>query len=241
MICAMWCDGYHLKMSKKKSMNVEGASVTSVADVSLSLRRAPKQVRAQETVRAVLRAAGEEIEFGGLDKLTTNRVAIRAGLSIGAVYGYFPNKESILQALLVQWLDGVLEALDALHPRHGSGLDLIGYLQAQLREGVRVYSQQAGLSVMPYLSEGVPALQAVVLEHDARLYASFASALRHYVPTASEVDIDSFARCLPRLMHAGLVVIVVEKAGDMDSALEFLRAAIIGMASRLLMVSQGVR
>ncbi|ARV18514.1 Nucleoid occlusion factor SlmA [Curvibacter sp. AEP1-3] len=227
-------------MTKKKPVDVVDAEGAPVADVSLSLRRAPRQVRAQETVRAVLRAAGEEIESGGLDRLTTNRVAARAGLSIGAVYGYFPNKESILQALLVQWLDGVFEALDSLHPRHGGGLDLIRYLQAQLREGARVYSEQAGLSAMPYLSEGVPALRPVVMEHDARVYASISSALRHYVPTASAEDIDSFSRCLPLLMHAGLVVLVVEKSGEMGSSLEFLRAAIIGMASRLLMVSQTV-
>ncbi len=200
----------------------------------LSLRRAPRQARAQETVRAVLVAAGEEIELGGLDRLTTNRIAARAGLSIGTVYGYFPNKEAILGALLGQWLEAVYQAIDSMHPRFGGGLDLISYLQTQIYAGARFYEEQVGLTALPYLSEGVPALHEVVRQHDARVYESVASALRHYAPDAQRADIDAMARCLPRMVHAGLIAAIVEKEADSKRAVEFLRAAVVGMASRLL-------
>ena len=96
----------------------------------LSPRRLPTQQRARETVEQVLLAAGTEIEREGLDKLTTKRIAAAAGLSVGAIYEYFPNKEAIVHALADQWLGKVREAVDAVHPRHGGGRG-----QAQARRG----------------------------------------------------------------------------------------------------------
>ena len=78
----------------------------------LSPRRLPTQERARQTVEQVLFAAGAEIERAGLDKLTTKRIAAAAGLSVGAVYEYFPNKQSIVHALADQWLGKLSEAID---------------------------------------------------------------------------------------------------------------------------------
>ncbi len=62
-------------------------------------QRKPQQVRAQEKVELILEAAIRLLEKGGLPALTTNAVAERAGVSIGSLYQYFANKESILDAL----------------------------------------------------------------------------------------------------------------------------------------------
>ncbi len=62
-------------------------------------RRAPKQQRSQEIVRAILEAGRDLLERDGADVLTTNRIAERAGVSIGSLYRYFPNKEAVIGAL----------------------------------------------------------------------------------------------------------------------------------------------
>ncbi|MFP8779630.1 TetR/AcrR family transcriptional regulator [Hydrogenophaga sp. RWCD_12] len=62
-------------------------------------RRSPRQVRARETVAVILEAAMLLLQRQGVAGLTTNRIAERAGVSIGSLYGYFPNKQSILIAL----------------------------------------------------------------------------------------------------------------------------------------------
>ena len=64
-----------------------------------SPRRVPSQARAQETVRAILQAAAQVIAEYGYAAGTTNRIAARAGVSIGSLYQYFPNKDAILVAL----------------------------------------------------------------------------------------------------------------------------------------------
>jgi len=62
-------------------------------------RKTPKQARAQATVDAILTATGELLVELGYDRTTTNAIARRAGVSIGSLYQYFPNKEALLTAL----------------------------------------------------------------------------------------------------------------------------------------------
>jgi AcrR family transcriptional regulator len=62
-------------------------------------RRNPKQARAQATVDAILAATFELLETEGEARLTTNRIAERAGVSIGTLYQYFSNRDAILTAM----------------------------------------------------------------------------------------------------------------------------------------------
>ncbi|MBD2232998.1 TetR/AcrR family transcriptional regulator [Phormidium tenue] len=62
-------------------------------------RKHPKQERSQATVEAILTATAHILTENGYDQLTTNRVAERAGVSIGSLYQYFPNKEALIFAL----------------------------------------------------------------------------------------------------------------------------------------------
>jgi AcrR family transcriptional regulator len=62
-------------------------------------RRIPRQVRAEETVAAILEGAAQVLEAGGLAAFTTNAVAARAGVSIGTLYQYFADKQAILRAI----------------------------------------------------------------------------------------------------------------------------------------------
>lgn len=62
-------------------------------------RRNPSQPRAQATVEAIEQASFQILEAEGLAKLTTNRVAERAGVSIGTLYQYFADRDAILASL----------------------------------------------------------------------------------------------------------------------------------------------
>jgi AcrR family transcriptional regulator len=62
-------------------------------------RRTPQQERAQNTVDVIVAAARALVVEQGLDALSTNRIARRAGVSIGSVYQYFPSKRAIIAEL----------------------------------------------------------------------------------------------------------------------------------------------
>jgi AcrR family transcriptional regulator len=67
-------------------------------------RRKPTQARAHATMDTIFEATARIIERDGIVALNTNRIAERAGISIGTLYEYFPNKEAILIAMARQRL-----------------------------------------------------------------------------------------------------------------------------------------
>jgi len=70
----------------------------------VSQRRKPTQARARATMDMIFEATARIIERNGIAALNTNRIAERAGISIGSLYEYFPNKDAILIAMARQRL-----------------------------------------------------------------------------------------------------------------------------------------
>lgn len=62
----------------------------------ISLRKQPQQARSNDLIAAVLEAAVQVLEKEGASRFTTARVAEKAGVSVGSLYQYFPNKAAIL-------------------------------------------------------------------------------------------------------------------------------------------------
>ena len=74
-------------------------------------RKEPRQERARETVEAILTAAARILTSEGFEALTTNRVAAVAGVSVGSLYQYFPNKEALVRALCERHTRGVRDRI----------------------------------------------------------------------------------------------------------------------------------
>ncbi len=68
-------------------------------------RKKPRQGRARVTVDAILESAAHILVESGYEQLTTNRVAEKAGVSIGSLYQYFPNKEALVGELVDRHCD----------------------------------------------------------------------------------------------------------------------------------------
>lgn len=75
-------------------------------------RKTPRQERSRLTVEAILDAAARVFERHGYAAGTTNRIAARAGVSIGSLYQYYPNKDAVLVALAERHLDEGTAALE---------------------------------------------------------------------------------------------------------------------------------
>ena len=70
--------------------------MTQRPSLSISTRKQPKQARATELVAAILQAAAQVLASEGAQRFTTTRVAEKAGVSVGSLYQYFPNKAALL-------------------------------------------------------------------------------------------------------------------------------------------------
>src|SRR5271154_4085726 len=84
-------------------------------------RRQPKQRRARQTVEAVLDAVSRVLKREGVKAVTTNRIAEVAGVSIGSVYQYFPDKRAIFVALHERHI----QEIDRLVEHASSSLDTL--------------------------------------------------------------------------------------------------------------------
>ncbi len=105
---------------------------------SLKPRKSPLQARSAASVEAILEATIQVLLLEGKEGLKTNTVARRAGVSVGSLYQYFPNKSSLLQAALRNHLDRVYGAVATVCAQHhgeqlgtmGEGL-VVSFLEAK--------------------------------------------------------------------------------------------------------------
>jgi len=85
------------------------------------LRKTPSQTRALRTVDTLFEAATRVLQTEGEAGFTTNRIAERAGFSIGTLYQYFPSKEAIVVALVRRHRERVMRELDTMLERAVDG------------------------------------------------------------------------------------------------------------------------
>src|SRR5712671_7275759 len=81
--------------------------------VAFEPRKTPIQARSTVTVEAISEATIQVLLSHRTDRLTTTRVAERAGVSVGTLYQYYPNKQSLLFAVLEDHLDKLSAAVEA--------------------------------------------------------------------------------------------------------------------------------
>jgi len=106
----------------------DNARVSLPADLP-SLRTVPVQARGRDKLARMLEVADRLIATEGADAITTTRVAAEAGISVGSVYRYLPNREAIIEALAQYYLGRLEQRMDELvEGVHGAGpdVDLVG-------------------------------------------------------------------------------------------------------------------
>lgn len=162
------------------------------SQVVLEPRKSPVQSRSAASVDAILDATIQVLLRVGKERLTTTRVALRAGVSVGTLYQYFPNKSALLQASLKRHLEQVTEAVERVC-REQQGKPLLqmatalinAFLDAKMKDAktsVALYSVSSDVDGARILQQmGLRSNQAVVamlassperLRKDPRLVAS---------------------------------------------------------------------
>lgn len=109
-----------------QARNPAAPAATSERENRLKPRKKPVQGRSRVTVDAILEAAARLFVRDGYPNTTTNRIAELAGVSVGSLYEYFPNKGSILLALLQRQFNGTQDLMrEHLAAVHGASLEVV--------------------------------------------------------------------------------------------------------------------
>lgn len=97
------------------------------APALLQPRKSPRQRRSAVTVEAIHAATIQVLLSVGVSKLTTTRVAERAGVSVGSMYQYYPHKQALLFAVVERQLERIIAAMVAAAERlEGTDIATVG-------------------------------------------------------------------------------------------------------------------
>ncbi len=185
----------------------------------LKPRKAPQQARSAVTIEAIQEATIQVLLAGGVGRLTTTRVAQRAGVSVGTLYQYYPHKQALLFALVERKFDEIQDAL-LLAAEQLTGRDLAtiaqglahAWLDAKMAD---IVSSRAIYGISAEFDMSEP------MDRAARCMTELFAELLKSAPGARFADPQAVGFMLAALL--GGTVRVVMEVSDSHAGLERLR------------------
>lgn len=161
---------------------------TRIADTPRALRKQPRQARSRATVAAILEAGARILSRHGWAGFTTNAVAEAAGVSIGSLYQYVPDKLALVAAIRDRHIDDSLSAVQGALAAGGELAQFAAHLADAL---IAAHSRHPGLHrVLLDEAPGVPDYRAVASEVERAYLAGFTAAVIRYrgVPDGAQAE-----------------------------------------------------
>lgn len=218
-------------------MTKRAAQPAEMSAVPLEARATPSQSRARNTFEAVLATAGELLGEVGFERLSTNLVCERAGLTPPALYRYFPNKYAILGELARRLMDAQDEAVFAWIQAGGLDADSLEQavdknrrVQRQVNEITR--RSPGGVWIMRAL-RAVPLLRDIRIASRDKVAAHIAARLAAAWPHVPERELFRSARLTTEMMYAATEMVLEEPSEDEDRINEDVCWMVAGHYQRL--------
>ena len=200
---------------------------------TLAARREPAQSRSRETVARLRSAAAQIIETEGLPRLNCNRIAVVAGVSVGTLYKFFPNKQAILASVVAEWNEERERSLKDI-----SRLDPSATLSEQIEGWFRYYVETPASHVLTTSRalQFYPELGVIDQEYRSRSVAPIVQALRRDGCGLDDEALEAAAASIHDL-GSYLLSRIVEREGEAREAqmawsLMLMRAAIAEATGR---------
>jgi AcrR family transcriptional regulator len=205
--------------------------------MTLAERRPPQQARARQTRERLLDVAGELLAEVGIERISTNMIAARAGLSPPALYRYFGDKYAVLEALGRRLMERQNAVLDGWLARHAPGglammADHIGDL---LAENAAVTRAEPGAVWILRALHASPRLVHVRLESHRDVTGRLVDACAPHLPRIDRETLWSRLRLAVELGFAADEMLYEEHRVSADAVLAqvaaMLRASLLDLAA----------
>lgn len=179
-------------------------------------RRKPTQARARERVERILAAATEMIAERGSDAMRMTELAERAGVPIGSLYQYFPDKPAILRTLAIAVMERVRQGL-AMSLKDVKGReDALARVDALLQGYYQLFLDEPVTRDIWSGTQSDKALQELDIEDSRENATLFFDALKHLVPKRDHARLEAASFLLMQLSGAAvrLAIAVERRQGD---------------------------
>jgi len=199
---------------------------------SLSPRNRPSQQRSLERRQQIMETTASLLDKVGFDELTTILVAREMGISVGTLYHYYPNKQAILYALGVAWLDEMDSALRDITSWDVENLSLKAFVERAVDRLVEVYRNQRGLLPLVQALWAVPELRKLDIEHDTLVMTHMAALFQRMEISSDKGELGRLAKVFLELSHALLLVVVNQPAAPSRQSLADLKFLIYSLLNK---------
>ncbi len=179
-----------------------------------AFRTSPKQSRIQESIQLILETAAALFARHGYETATTNAIAKHAGISIGSLYRYFPDKETILDTLMADYQRDMLSIFEQVFRENTATLSLPELLDRLIDPFLERHLAQPAYNQILLGVESSPAIaravQALDEETSRRIYTQIAE---RYPKMASR-QVELAAQVVKAISKAMFNLITTAKEQD---------------------------
>jgi len=205
------------------------------AGPALAMKKQPEQQRATETFELILDVTARTLEDVGIDRLSTNLVCERAGLSPPALYRYFPNKYALLHELgrrLMEKQNELIPHWITEEVLSGSRAQLQAALEGLLLDTFRVTKETIGGVWITRALRAVPALARVRLDSHNDVAQAHAALLATVLPTANEDELRALSRVSVELIYAAVEMLFDELPMDINTVAHMVSSMVASYLDR---------
>lgn len=195
-------------------------------ETAIEPRKRPRQERSAEMVERILGSAQRLVKAQGAKGLTTIAIAEQAGLSVGSLYQYYPNKEAIILDLARRWLSAFPAQIEARH--HASPPQNQDEFQHEIRAFVRsvakIYLDNADLLPILDAMHLDRELRRIMAAHDTTIIEAHANWFKGINPALGDDTARRLGLVMLEMGHACLLAAVRQDHATFELMLEDLDA-----------------
>lgn len=168
----------------------------------LNPRKSPLQARSKATREAIVEAAAQIVAAQGLAGFNTNAVAERAGVSIGSLYQYFPNKDALMVALIHRSQQAQLQSVALAVANAPSESDLETIIRLIVRAGMQHHHDDSLLASAIDHEEARLPVEDKLQDYLTEGGGMVRGLLTNHLPEMTEAEITRAVYTLPALVRA---------------------------------------
>jgi AcrR family transcriptional regulator len=177
----------------------------------LKSRAEPIQSRARKQRENILRVTCGLLKTVGLDDLTTILVAKEAGISVGTLYHYFPNKHAILYAVSEIWVDKINSVIEDIESENLETIRLKSFVNSCVSRFTELYKDNSSLLPLVALMPSMPELQPINNVYLELIHSKFIKILLRLPISLESDDAQHLAKFYWQICHSALYAVNCEE------------------------------
>ncbi len=194
--------------------------------VALEPRRIPTQERSRQRVDGILDAVAELLVERGFDAVTTDLIAEKAGIPVGSIYQFFPNKFAIFYALAIRYIRQINAIASIPARRESLDLPWEEVVGRTIDAEAELWSNEKALSILWAGIQNAPELKAAVAESDKKSEEYLLTGLNRILPKVSPARRRLAARVIVHVTRYLLDLSIAEPSEENRRVVEELKVVV---------------